>query len=61
MKVAIIYESRAGNTERAAEMIGAALQELGHEVGLWRSGRVNLEFLTDADMVFVGTWTDGAS
>ena len=59
MKVAVVYESRTGNTARAAEMIGAALQELGHEVGVWRSSKVNLGFLTAADMVFVGTWTDG--
>ncbi len=59
MKVAIVYESRSGNTQRAAEMIGATLQDLGHEVGVWRSTKANLEFLTDADMVFVGTWTDG--
>lgn len=59
MKVAVVYESRTGNTRRAAEMIGAAAAELGHEVGVWPTGKVNLEFLTDADMVFLGTWTDG--
>lgn len=59
MKIAVVYESRTGNTARAAEMIGAACQELGHEVGVWTSRRVNLEFLTSADLVFVGTWTDG--
>lgn len=59
MKVAVVYESRTGNTRRAAEMIGAAAVELGHEVGVWPTDKVNLEFLTDADMVFLGTWTDG--
>ncbi len=59
MKVAVVYESRTGNTQRAAEMIGAAAAELGHEVGVWPTDKVNLDFLADADMVFLGTWTDG--
>ena len=59
MKVAVLYESRTGNTQRAAEMIGAAVEELGHEVGVWPSSKANLDFLTDVDLVFVGTWCDG--
>ena len=59
MKVAVIYESRTGNTARVARMIGAAAEELGAEVGVWSTSRVNLDFLSDADLVFVGTWTDG--
>ncbi len=59
VKVAVVYESRTGNTAAVAEMIGAAVQELGHEVGVWNSRKINLDYLTDADMVFLGTWTDG--
>ena len=59
MKVAVVYESRTGNTKRAAEMIAAAVRELDHEVGVYPSGKVNLDYLREADMVFVGTWTDG--
>ena len=59
MKVAVVYESRTGNTAHVAEMIGAAVQELGHEVGVWPTAKANLDYLTDADMVFLGTWTDG--
>lgn len=59
MKVAVIYESRTGNTAAVAELIGAAVQELGHEVGVFTTSTVNLDYLTDADMVFLGTWTDG--
>ena len=59
MKVAVLYESRTGNTARVAEMIGAAAEELGAETGVWPTGKVNLDFLADADLVFVGTWTDG--
>lgn len=59
MKVAVVYESRTGNTAEVAELIGACAQELGHEVGVWNTRHVNLDFLTEADMVFLGTWTDG--
>ncbi|GJM38463.1 MAG: hypothetical protein DHS20C19_18300 [Acidimicrobiales bacterium] len=59
VKVAVVYESRTGNTARAAEMVGAAAESLGHEVGVWETRKANLDFLKEADMVFVGTWTDG--
>jgi len=59
VKVAVVYESRTGNTARAAELIAATVQELGCEVGVWPTGRVNLDYLAEADLVFVGTWTDG--
>ncbi len=59
MKVAVVYESRTGNTARVAELVAAAAQELGHEVGVWPTGKTNLDFLTEADLIFLGTWTDG--
>ncbi len=59
MKVAVVYESRTGNTARAAELIAATVQGLGCDVGVWPTGRVNLDYLSAADLVFVGTWTDG--
>lgn len=59
MKVAVVYESRTGNTARAAELIAAAVQELGCEVGVWPTARANLDYLAEADLVFLGTWTDG--
>lgn len=59
MNVAVLYESRTGNTARVARMIGAAAEELGAETGVWPTTNANLDFLSDADLVFVGTWTDG--
>jgi hypothetical protein len=59
VKVAVVYESRTGNTAELAELIGAAAQELGHEVGVFNTAKLNLDFLTEVDMVFLGTWTDG--
>ena len=59
MKVAVVYESRTGHTAQLAELIGAATQELRHEVGVYPSDKINLEYLTDADMVFLGSWCHG--
>jgi len=59
VKVAVVYESRTGNTADVAQRIAAACEELGHDIGVWDTKSVNLDFLTAADMVFLGTWTDG--
>lgn len=59
MKVVVIYESRTGNTERAAMIIGAHLEAAGHEVAVFPTKGVDLETLSDADLAIVGTWTDG--
>ena len=59
MKVAVVYESRTGHTAELAELIGAAAQELGHEVGVFPTGKINLDYLGDADMVFLGSWCHG--
>jgi flavodoxin len=60
MKIVVIYESRTGNTERAARLIGGRLEDLGHEVALFPTKGVDLHTLSEADMAIVGTWTDGA-
>ena len=59
MKVAVVYESRTGHTAELAELIGAAAQELGHEVGVFPTGKINLDYLGDVDMVFLGSWCHG--
>lgn len=59
MKVVVIHESRTGNTQRAAEWIGGAAEAEGAEVHVFASSRVGWAELADADLVFVGTWTDG--
>ncbi len=41
MKVAVLYESRTGNTARVAHMIGAVAEELGAEAGVWSSTKSN--------------------
>lgn len=60
MKVVVIYESRTGNTARAAELIGARFAAAGHDVGVFPTKGVDLHALSEADLAVVGTWTDGA-
>lgn len=59
MKVLVIYESMGGNTKRAAELIGGASTFLGAETTVCSVTSVDLHALAEADLVFVGSWTDG--
>lgn len=60
MKVVVIYESRTGNTRRAAELIGRSFAAEGHDVAVFPTKGVDLKTLAEADLAVVGTWTDGA-
>ncbi|MDH4147367.1 MAG: flavodoxin family protein [Acidimicrobiia bacterium] len=60
MKVAVLYESMTGNTRKAAELIGGAVARLGEEVEVMSVRNIDdLHFLSQADLVFLGTWVDG--
>lgn len=59
MKVVVVYESRTGNTARAAELIGRSFAAQGHEVSVFPTRGVDLKALSEADVAVVGTWTDG--
>lgn len=59
MKVLVIYESMGGNTRRAAELIGGTSTFLGAETTVCSVTDVDLHQLAQADLVFVGSWTDG--
>ncbi len=61
MQVVVLYQSRSrkANTRRLAEMIGNKALELGAEASMWPVTNVDLGRLAEADLVFVGTWTDG--
>ena len=59
MKALVIYESMGGNTRRAAELIGGTAEFLGAETTVCAVNRVDLHELAVADLVFVGSWTDG--
>jgi hypothetical protein len=59
VRAVVIYESLTGNTRRAAEYIGGALQRAGADVAVYPITGYDLKELADADVVFIGTWTDG--
>ncbi len=56
----VIYESLTGNTRRAAGLIGGQLVAGGLDViNLSPANAVDLQALSAAELVVVGTWTDG--
>ena len=59
MNAAIIYESLTGNTRRAAQVIGRELTKAGVSVSVRPITDIDYQALEVADLVIVGTWTDG--
>ena len=59
MKAIVIYESLTGNTRQAGRLIAAELTRSGIETVACPILEVDLQALSDADLVIVGSWTDG--
>jgi flavorubredoxin len=59
MRAVVIYESLTGNTRRAAELIATALAEAGVAASVCSVTQVDYQALSVADVVIVGSWTDG--
>lgn len=60
MKAALLVESLTGNTWKAADKIGANLEQEGWSItGMSRVGRPDHASIQAADIVLVGTWTHG--
>jgi hypothetical protein len=59
MNVAVLYESLTGNTRRAAELMEAELTRAGVEATVSPVTRPDYQAMAVADMVIVGSWTDG--
>ncbi len=56
----LIYETLTGNTHKAAGLIGEQLSQGGLDiVAMSPTTAVDLQALSVADLVVVGTWTDG--
>lgn len=55
----MIYESLTGNTRKAARMIAAELRARGVDAVECPVTGIDYQALSRADMVIVGTWTDG--
>ena len=59
MKALVIWESLTGTTHKAAERIASGLRSAGADVVVSPVTRVDLAALSAADVVVVGSWTDG--
>jgi flavodoxin len=59
MRAVVIYESLTGNTAKAAELIGEHLVAEGVSATVFPTTDVDFQALADADLVIVGSWTDG--
>ncbi len=59
MQVVVAFDSRTGNTERAARLIGGRLAAAGATVSVDSIDEVDYKELAQADLVIVGTWTGG--
>src|SRR3954470_14243707 len=59
MKAVVIFESLTGNTRRTAELIGKELTRNGVAATVCPITRIDYQALAEADLVVIGTWTDG--
>lgn len=59
MNVLVLYQSRNGHTREAAEAIGAAAQELKHDVRVKSVIETSKSDVQNADVLFAGTWVHG--
>jgi len=59
MRAIVIYESLTGHTRTAANHIAAHLTAQGVEAVACPTTAVNYQALSEADLVVVGSWTDG--
>ncbi len=55
----VIYESLTGNTAKAGQLIAAELAAQGVSVVACPITRIDHQALSEADLVIVGSWTDG--
>ena len=59
MNVVVTYESKTGNTEKAAHLVAAGLHKAGATVSSFSINNVDYGELAKADVVIVGTWCGG--
>jgi hypothetical protein len=60
MQAVVIYESLTGHTRHAAECIGRELVASGGTATVCPILAIDYQALSEAELVIVGTWTDGA-
>ena len=59
MNAIVIYESLTGNTEKAAGFIAQEMGAAGVSTTTCPTTAIDYQALADADLVIVGSWTDG--
>src|SRR5262249_38890082 len=59
MQAVIIYDSVTGNTRRAANYIADELYRFGVGSNLFNVSEISQSAADEADLVLVGSWTDG--
>jgi flavorubredoxin len=59
MRAVVIYESLTGNTAKAGRMIAEQLTARGVPTAAYPITKLDYQALSDADLVVVGSWTDG--
>jgi hypothetical protein len=59
MKAIVIYESLTGNTRKAGHLIAGELSRAGFETIACPIAALDLQALSEAELVIVGSWTDG--
>jgi hypothetical protein len=59
MRAIVIYESLTGNTRDAAHLIADKLERSGVTASVSPITQVDLQALSQADLVIIGTWVDG--
>ncbi len=59
VRAVIIYESLTGNTRKTAHFIGRDLTKAGAKVVVCPITQLDYQALEAADLIIVGTWTDG--
>ncbi len=59
MKATVVYESLTGNTALAGQLIAKELTDAGIDAVACPINQVDLQALSESDLVVVGSWTDG--
>ncbi len=59
MNVAVLFQTLRGGTQRAAEALGTEFRLQGAGCGVYPVTNFDAQFVLDADLIVIGTWTDG--
>ncbi|MFX0058045.1 MAG: flavodoxin family protein [Candidatus Hodarchaeota archaeon] len=61
MKVLIVYETKYGNTKKAAETIGEVIKEAGNEVTVLKVDAVEMDIIKNYGAIVIGSPTYASS